>query len=355
MMLHPQFKLNGIAYNETSLLEVSTELVKEGNAFEKSVGSFLIEWFINSDVVNVTTSGSTGTPKQITLKKKHMVNSALATGSFFNLKSQNTALLCLSADFIAGKMMLVRAMVLGLELDVVEPSSSPLSKATKCYDFCAMVPMQVENSLRNLKQIDTLIIGGAPLSDALSENLQNVETNCFETYGMTETITHVAVKRANRFNSDRDETYFNTLPNISISKDERGCLVIEAPKISNKTIITNDMVELIDSKRFKWLGRYDTIINSGGVKLIPEQIEKKLNTFIKNRFFVAGIPDDSLGQKVVLVLERTKNRDSIKDEFDFTGILSKYETPKEIIQVDNFIKTKNGKINREETILEILN
>lgn len=349
-MLHPQFKLNGIGYNETSLLEVSTELVKEGNPFEKTVGSFLIEWFNNSDIVNVRTSGSTGTPKQITLRKKHMVNSALATGNFFNLEPENSALLCLSADFIAGKMMLVRALVIGLDLTLVDPTSNPLKDLSDSFDFSAMVPLQVANSLTRLKQIKTLIIGGAPVSISLKEKLKSIKTSCYETYGMTETITHIAVRALNQ--NDQDD-YFELLTDISVAIDNRGCLTINAPGISDVTIITNDLVELIDDKRFRWLGRYDTMINSGGVKLIPEQIEAKLAGLFENRFFIAGTPDEKLGQKLTLVVEGKQDLASIEKLLEKSRLLTKYEFPKEIIIVTKFKETLSGKIHRNKTLEEL--
>lgn len=354
MMLHPNFKLNDQSYNEDSLLEFSKELVNQSLPYNIAVGAFLIDWLNSEETLKVQTSGSTGTPKQILLKKEHMVNSALATGSYFGLKPKDTALLCLSADFIAGKMMLVRAMVLGLEIDIVAPKANPLEGTDKHYDFCAMVPMQVDSSIDCSNQLNTVIIGGAPVSGTLRAKLQGVQANCFETYGMTETITHIAVKKINGFRPEHDEPYFGTLPNISISKDKRGCLVINAPKISDNTIVTNDIVELIDNKSFKWLGRYDNIINSGGVKLITEQIEKKLSTVIKNRFFVAGISDELLGQKLVLVLEGNQNINSIKALINSLDLLSKYEIPKEVFVISEFDETNTGKLNRSET-LKLLN
>src|SRR5690606_7512374 len=180
-----------------------------------------------SESLEVRTSGSTGTPKVITLKKEHMANSALATGSFFKMGPGTKALQCLSADYIAGKMMLVRALALGWELDTVEPTSDPLQAISKHYDFVAMVPMQVQGSISNLNQINTLIIGGAALSPELKSDLAKVDTRFFETYGMTETITHIAIKEITKGLEDGN---FKALPDVFLSKDHRDCLVIEAPK-----------------------------------------------------------------------------------------------------------------------------
>ena len=161
--------------------------------------SFLNPILINHDFIIVNTSGSTGKPAQIKLKKEHMINSALATGSYFKLPENTTALLCLSPNYIAGKMMLVRALTLGWQLDIVEPSLNPLDKLQKHYDFCAMVPLQVQNSLSELHFIKKLIVGGGAVSTELIKNLQDITTEVFATYGMTETITHIAVKKLNHF------------------------------------------------------------------------------------------------------------------------------------------------------------
>ncbi|WP_067028609.1 AMP-binding protein [Allomuricauda sp. CP2A] len=348
--IHPQFKLNGIPYSLEDLKEVGYSLVKEGESFENSIGSFLLDWASDSSTLEVFTSGSTGKPKKIILQKEHMVNSALATGAYFDLKPAQTALLCLPSSGIAGKMMLVRAMVLGLHLEYVEPSSTPLQNSDNAYDFVAMVPLQVQNSLDKLGRIKTLIIGGAPVDTKLRSALKEYATNCYETYGMTETITHIAVKRITQ-----DPTNcFETLPHISISVDGRSCLIIDAPKISDDKIVTNDVVELVSENQFKWLGRYDTIINSGGIKLIPEEIEKKLADIIHSRFFVAGLPDATLGQKLVLVVEESQvDIQKLLNKIKSLKGIQKYEVPKEVHALKPFIETKSGKIHRKKIVQQI--
>ncbi len=345
--IHPKFKFNGIHYNFWDLQELAYSLVKEGRDFEKSIGNFLLDWLDDSDSLEARTSGSTGSPKIIALKKEHMANSALATGSFFKMGPGTKALQCLSADYIAGKMMLVRALVLGWELDMVEPISNPLQCISKQYDFVAMVPMQVQGTISNLNRVNTLIIGGAALSPELKSDLDKVDTRLFETYGMTETITHIAVKEIGKGLEDGN---FKALPNVSLSKDHRGCLVIEAPKVSDAIIVTNDLVNLISSQEFRWLGRYDNVINSGGVKLIPEQLETKMAVLIKSRFFVAGIPDAILGQKLVLVIEGNMYRNQLSQKIKSLSSISKFEIPKEIFSVPKFEETGSGKVNRNETL-----
>lgn len=355
------FKLNGVHYKFDGLSEIAHSLIKEGDFFEASLGVFLLDWLTDKPTLEVYTSGSTGKPKKIILKKEYMVNSAIATGKYFNLSEGDTALLCLSCSGIAGKMMLVRAMVLGLELDYVAPSSTPLANTHSTYDFAAMVPLQVENSLEQLPQIGTLIIGGAPITKNLKEKLELASCEVFETYGMTETITHIAVKRIGANSNCHPElvegtveSLFNILPGTIISQDDRGCLVINAPNISDVEIITNDIVELIDDNHFKWLGRYDSIINSGGIKLVPEQIEAKLSSIIHSRFFVAGIPDDTLGQKLILLVEDEQvSKTKLFKKINGLKELTKYEVPKEIHLLESFIETESGKINREKTLLQI--
>ncbi len=337
--VHNQFKLNGYHLNYDDMCRVAYSFIKEGDEYEKHIGSFLLEWLDDDLYIEVETSGTTGTPKVIRLEKRAMIQSALATGDFFGLEPGNKALLCLSAKYIAGKMMLVRALILGLSLDITTVDGNPLAYNEEKYDFAAMVPLQVENSLDKLKQIKKIIIGGAPVSKSLVEKLKKKKINAFETYGMTETITHVAAKKVG-------EKAFKTLPNIIISKDERDCLVIEAPKIISEKIVTNDIVEILSENEFIWLGRFDSVINSGGVKLFPEQIEIKLQDVISKRYFIASLPDEKLGQKVILVLEGAP-KEIPSTVFE---ALDKFEKPKEIYFVPHFIETKTGKLNRLQTL-----
>ena len=337
---HKGFRLNGVSFSSEAALISFTE-----NS-SISITNFLTDWFNNDDFVIVKTSGSTGKPKPIRLQKEFMVNSALATGNFFDLKEKTTALLCMSTDFIAGKMMLVRALVLGWELDVIAPTSKVI--LNKNYDFSAMVPLQLRNSLSQINKIEILIVGGGAVSNDLLDAIQTVTTKVFATYGMTETITHIAVKKLNKFTKPGLDlsTNYKVLPNVTISQDERNCLVINAPKVSSEKIITNDVVQLLSNTEFEWLGRFDNVINSGGIKLHPEKIEEKLSKIIQQRFFVAGIPDEVLGEKLVLVIEGLQNEMNIA-EFN---TLTKYENPKEIYFIGDFIETDTKKIQRSKTL-----
>ncbi|MGB7394335.1 MAG: AMP-binding protein [Pricia sp.] len=351
--IHRNFKFNGLAFSRDELKEVAYSLIKEGEPFEKSIGDFMLDWLNDTPIIEVQTSGSTGKPKRIVLQKRHMVNSALATGEFFGLRPSYSALLCLSSDYIAGKMMLVRAMVLGLELDYVSPASEPLLDVSKTYDFCAMVPLQLENSLDALPRIKTLIVGGAPLSKKLKEKAmaQGQNTVIYETYGMTETITHIALKRID--GKKAQSRNFKTISGATLSTDERGCLVIDAPKITTAPVVTNDMVRLVSETEFEWLGRYDSVINSGGVKLFPEQIEAKVATLIDSPFIVAGIPDAKLGQQLVLLIEGEVDIEKLLKDIKAFKDLDRFEIPKEIHLLPEFRRTDNGKIRRKETVLSL--
>jgi O-succinylbenzoic acid--CoA ligase len=273
------------------------------------------------------------------MSKQAMVDSALATGNFFDLQPGNRAMQCLPVKYVAGKMMFVRAMILGLDLEFVAPSSHPLDHNEIDFDFVAMVPLQAQNSISELKKVKKMIIGGAALNKSLEKQLLKLPTEVYETYGMTETITHIAARKLG-------EKAFTVLPDVTISYDDRNCLVIHAPRISDEVIITNDIVELVNENQFIFLGRIDNVINSGGVKLIPEQIEEKLGGKIHHRFFITSKPDNELGEKVVLVIEGEKHEldDSIYESLD------KYEKPKEVVFISKFKETTNGKILRKETL-----
>lgn len=338
--VHNRFRLNGIYLDKNDLCRVAYSLIKEGEAFEKSIGDFLLDWFDDKTFIDLHTSGTTGEPKKIRMDKQTMVHSALATGDFFELNPGDKALYCLPTEFIAGKMMLVRSFILGLDVDFVEPTSSPLKKNTTKYDFVAMVPMQAKKSTKKLSNVKKLIVGGAKMSKALEEKLLQLNnTSIYETYGMTETITHIAARKIG-------EPAFSLLPSISISQNNNGCLVINAPNILKEPLETNDMIEIVNENQFVFLGRIDNVVNSGAIKLIPEIIEPKLAKIIEARYFVGGLADAELGEKLVLVIE------GMKMPFDLSSLdfLDKYERPKEVYFVPKFKDTDTGKIKRKEIL-----
>lgn len=352
--IHPKFKLNGQSHHIESLKGQAYGFIKEGEPYEESVGNFLLDWLNDKKYIKVQTSGSTGAPKAIKIKKRHMVNSAKATAKHFKLPEKTTALLCLPADFIAGKMMLVRALVLGWHIDMTQPKANPLDNVYRRYDFCAMTPFQLDNSLSRLHLLSKLIVGGGALSYSLTKRLQQVPTKIYETYGMTETVTHIAVRRVNPKKEKSNPNPFKALSKVSLEQDERGCLVIKAPAVSSDPVVTNDLVELITYKKFVWLGRVDNVINSGGIKLYPEQIEQKLATDLQIPFFIAGVPDDSLGEKVGLFVEQEEPFTFSRDNYN-PGLFDKYEFPKSIYTIPRFERTENGKLKRGQTVRKVIN
>lgn len=337
--VHNHFKFNGVHLGREQLCTVAYSFIKEGADFQKALGDFLIDWFDDKTYIEMNTSGTTGAPKLIRVEKEAMVSSALSTGDFFDLNPGNKVLHCLPVDYVAGKMMFVRSFILGLDMDFVEPNSNPLEYNDVKYDFAAMVPLQAKNSLAKLTNIKKIIIGGVKIHKSLEQELVKLPNEIYETYGMTETITHIAAKRVG-------ERAFTVLPNVNVSSNENNCLVVHAKKINPEPIVTNDIVEIVSDTQFVWLGRFDNVINSGGIKLIPEKIEEKLSTHIPRRYFVYGQADDVLGEKVVLYVEG----EPIAIDEGVFSVLDKYEKPKNIVFIPKFTVTATGKIVRKESI-----
>ena len=356
---YKRLTISGKYYSERELTDFAENKLSGEPVFpwEIDLFGFILEWLSDSPQIKVKTSGSTGVAKRISVKKEKMISSALLTGRFFNLKKNDKALLCLPVNFIAGKMMVVRAFVLGLDLIPVEPSGNPLKNPDEPFDFAAMTPMQVysvfeeKGGNRKLNQIKNLIIGGGDIGIDLLNSIKKLDNNTFHTYGMTETLTHIALKKLNGRNPD---FCFKALSGIKFSKDERGCLVIFAPHLSEGQFITNDIVDLIDETTFKYIGRYDNVINTGGIKVYPELAEQKIKPFMNDRFIIGGIPDEQLGHKVILIIEREND-----PAFDFKkkcneANLSKYEIPKQVYFLDQFPETANGKIIRPQVVEMVL-
>lgn len=320
--------------------------------WEEALFVFLENWLEESDTIQAQTSGSTGVPKKLELKKEQMKASAKLTNQFFDLQKEDTVLLCLSTNYIAGKMMTVRALVGHLHLIAIEPTSFPI--INEPVKFAAMVPMQVETllssteGLATMNYIDKLIIGGSATSALLETKLQNVSTNCYATYGMTETVSHIALRKIN--GSDSSDEY-RALEGVWFEQNDRDCLVIHAPHLQAEPFFTNDIVKLKNKNCFEWIGRFDNVINSGGVKLFPETIEKKISSFIAQRFYITSRKDEKLGEKVVLIIENEPFTELKKQQLDvqLNSNLGKFEKPREIIFKPRFEETSTGKVKRERT------
>lgn len=328
--------------------------------YQRKVIDFCEKWMSGVMEFSLKTSGSTGEPKPIILTRTQMIASAKLTGKTFELKKGNNALVCLNVEYIAGIMMLVRGMELGLRLTIVEPSGNPLEKLKgKIFDFFAFVPLQLQNllndseSVRILNKAKAIIVGGAAVGKILENNILLLNVPVYSTYGMTETVSHIAIRH---LNGAKKNDNFQVLEGIKIGVDERNCLNIIADASNNELVQTNDMVEIINENEFKLIGRYDNIINSGGVKIQLEKIEKLIESDIHKlnpkRYFAYGIADEKLGQKLVLFIEGEEVGIDVRNKFseNLESILSKYELPKEIFYVRKFTETPTGKIDKRATV-----
>jgi O-succinylbenzoic acid--CoA ligase len=335
--------------------------LKTSDEFEYQILKQAREWLtLNKGDFEFQTSGSTGSPKKITFTRMQVKASVELTKSFFNLEKGQKALLCLDPSFIAGKMMIVRAIEIGMDLICVPPAANPLKdfQHDTVIDFAALVPYQLEGivndqaAVKRLAQINKVIVGGAIVSNELSAKLQSLSTTFFETYGMTETLTHIAVRALNPL-----QEAFQALPGIKLLIDDRSCLTIQASHLSPEVIRTNDVVHLITDNAFVWIGRNDNIINTAGVKVSPEEVERKIASLMFNQlnghsYFIGGVPDKKFGQKIVLFIETDKIPHSTIDRIceHLRGRLQKWEAPKEIVCLPLFERTASGKINRRENI-----
>ena len=319
---------------------------------------FIEEWNNDSEYVEVKTSGSTGEPKRMMVEKRRMLNSARITCDFLGLKPGDTALLCMSTDYIAGKMMVVRSIERGLKLISVEPSGHPLANnyqlsIVNCQlDFAAMVPMQVYNSLQvpeereRLMAIRHLIIGGGAIDDAMEAELRKFPNAVWSTYGMTETLSHIALRR---ISGPEASEWYIPFPTVKLSTTDEGCLVIDAPEVCADTLTTNDIVELKPDGRFRVMGRKDNVICSGGIKIQIEEVERELKPYVRVPYIISKKKNEKFGEIVVLLTEGdTDEARAICEEH-----LPKYHRPKLYQHIDQIPLTETGKPARKK-ILELI-
>lgn len=340
--------------------------------YEADALTFCQNWLSGQTEFTLHTSGSTGTPKPIRLTRLQMQASAYLTGQTLGLQAGDAALVCLNTRYVAGVMMLVRGLELGLPMTLIEPTGNPLldlDPATTPFAFTALVPLQLQTILANtpeklpiLNAMKAILIGGAATSPALEQALQIITAPVYATYGMTETVSHIALRR---LNGPLKSDTFTALDGVALGTDERGCLHITSAATNFERIQTNDVVELLDRTHFRLLGRVDRIINSGGIKVQPERIEQVIQTVLASitdpkstvpRLFVAGLPDERLGQRVVVVVEGeepprsdtwTAIQQAVREH------LGPYSVPKEMIIVQQFMETLTGKIDQKATLARI--
>jgi O-succinylbenzoic acid--CoA ligase len=315
---------------------------------------FVVEWSNRKEWIEARTSGSTGRPKNFKIKKEQILASAKRTLHFLELKKDDGALLCIPNRFIGGKMMIARSIIGELNLYIADNEAIPSIPEGVDLDFAAVVPyqmhaiMQDADATEKWKKVKKIIIGGGQVDPRLETELKTWPNEIYESFGMTETISHIALRR---ISGVKDKVPFQALEGITLSKDERDCLVIHSELLPENPLITNDIVELENETSFRWMGRADNLINSGGVKIIPETIEKLIKPFMNTKFFFAGVPDEKLGEKLVLVVEGQPMNEGDEAELltDIKTDLHKYEIPKQIVYLDAFVETENGKINRKKT------
>ncbi len=319
------------------------------SAYEQQTLRFCQRWLAGEQQFVLHTSGSTGTPKPITLHRDQMAASACLTAQAVGLQRGMSSLIALNTAYVAGIMMLVRGMEVGMTMHIVEPQRNPFLDHGPC-DFTALVPMQVAavlddaQSAKRFDRCDSMLIGGGPVSVQLLERLQAVKATCFHTYGMTETVSHVALRRLNGPGASKR---FVPLGGVELALDERGCLTICGPMTLGATVTTNDMVALAADGSFVWQGRIDNVINSGGVKVQAEKVEGAVaKAFGTDRIFVAGVPDAVLGEKVVAFVEGSAELNAREQRL--MG-LSRYEMPKQFVYVERFAETPTGKVDRIAT------
>ncbi len=317
-----------------------------------NIDDFYKEWNNPSDKILVHTSGSTGKPKPIWVEKSRMEASARITCDFLGLQEGDTALLCMSLNFIAGKMMVVRSLVRGLELIVSSPSGHPLSNekwheiGMNDITFAAMVPLQVYNSLQvpeeieRLMRIKHLIIGGGAIDDELAQALKTFPNAVWSTYGMTETLSHIALRR---LSGNDSSGWYTPFPSVNISLDNDGCLVIDAPLVCPEVLKTNDIAE-IRNGQFRILGRKDNVIVSGGIKIQIEEVERLLKQHIKNPFLITKRKDNKFGE--IAVLLTSENTDEAKAICE--RVLPKYWQPRAYLSIKEIPSTPTGKPARKE-------
>ena len=324
---------------ENAILKIEDSIIEED--WLKDCLIFL-KSYKNQTEFTFQTSGTTGKKKKIKVLKEQMIFSASATLQYFNLKPSQKVFLSLSTNYVAGKMMIVRAIIGKLSLTLAPPSTSPSKYISEEYDFAPFVPMQMLDLLESgkIKNFDKILIGGGNVDSRLLNPLADFKTVIFESFGTTETLTHFAIKRL----LPDKENYFKTLPGFTVKTNNDNELILNKNKLIKESLCTKDLIKLKSESEFQWIGRSDNLINSGGVKIIPEEVEKKIQQYITTPFVIVGLTDEKFGEIVVLVSEG-KTIEELKN----TALnISKYELPKKYFVLNEFPRTESGKIKRKQ-------
>ncbi|MDY9918423.1 O-succinylbenzoic acid--CoA ligase [Porphyromonadaceae bacterium NLAE-zl-C104] len=342
-----QISIEGIIYTPADFTGDQIDDFADKSTFRRQLYLFLKEWFSNSPTLRLHTSGSTGKPKKIVVRKEQMLQSAKSTCGFFGLGKGDRALLCLPLEYIAGKMMVVRALYAGLDIYPVEPCGHPLAHTDIPFDFAAMVPLQVYNSLqteeekRRLSRIKHLIIGGGAIDQTLERELKMFPNAIYSTYGMTETLSHIALRR---ISGAQASSYYTPLPTVGLALSEDNRLIVDAPLVTNEPFITNDIAELRPDSSFRIIGRIDNVINSGGIKIQIEEVEQVLQPHITGNFAITSIPHPKLGEAIILMIEQSDDPGYV--EKAIRQLLPRHQQPLLIHIVETIPQTGNGKTDR---------
>lgn len=349
-----------------AIKELRYEPFYSAESFERSILDLANSWLTGQSIFSLHTSGSTGEPEKWDFNREQIQISVDQTVHTFQLKSKQYLFNPLSVDYVAGFMMVMRSLIVDMPLYCSQPGRHPFLPEWQNVSFglSAFVPLQMQSLLANkdsgdwLKNHETVIVGGGPVPAPLEENLQGFPTNVYHTYGMTETLTHVAIRQL----APDQKTNYEALKGVTLDKDENDCLIIQSP-IWEAPIYTKDRVRLIDNHHFQWLGRWDWVINSGGYKVQVEKVEQTIEKVFRDHrestsaFFLAGIPDNQLGEKLVLLVEEEKAMKSDEKTFwlkTLSNYLHPYEVPKNILTVSRFCYTHTGKLDRKATLSAVL-
>ena len=312
---------------------------------DPEIHKLLLFWKSDEEKITVQTSGSTGNPKKINISKKQMTISAEATLKHFNINENSTFLNCLPVKYIGGKMMLVRAILSKGKIILCKPLSIPMKVLDIEIDFIALTPLQLGNILDNeniFKKIKLAIVGGGIVSKTLISKINNIPTQCFQTYGMTETVSHIAVRNLKNCNY---KTPYKCLNDITIETNKNEQLLINSKKLNIESLITNDKVKILSDKEFLFLNRIDNIINSGGLKINPIEIENEIfKNFSDDNFFIDKIKNDKFGEEIILIACKDVDIDQLIESISL--IKEKKIRPKKIFIVDRFIFNDNQKIDK---------
>ncbi|MBT9393660.1 AMP-binding protein [Hymenobacter sp. NST-14] len=361
-LLPDSLLLNGREFRYADIRQYPANAPRDLNGYEARVLDFVRQWLNGAQEFGLRTSGSTGQPQLVQMKRRQLEASARRTGDYFDLGPGDRMLVCLNCEFVGGLMMLVRGLERNMHLTIVEPQADPLALVPTAaeFDFASFVPLQLRAVLAaghapRLNRMRAILVGGAAVERSLERELQALRVPLYLTYGMTETASHIALRR---LNGPQAQASYRVLPGVTVGQDARGCLTVRADVTDNQLITTNDRITLADdAQTFEWLGRVDFVINSGGVKVQAEKVEQVLEVALTelglpHRAFVAGRPDKRLGEQVTAFLEGPTLPEAQQRQLLalLGGRLAKYEVPRELVFLPAFRTTASGKLDRPATL-----